>query len=280
VDYPGFNLRIATFARSLGIPVMYYISPQVWAWKAGRVKRIRRDVDELCVILPFERPWYAARGMDVTFVGHPLLDAIASETVGPPAELPGADGRPVIALLPGSRRQEVERMLPVMLEAAAGFPDHQCIVAAAPTLDDAVYAPLMGHHDALLLRDRTYAILRRSRAALVTSGTATLETALLGVPEVVCYSGSAVNVWLARRLVNVPFISLVNLIMEREVVRELIQDEMNTRNLVEELRGLLYDHARRERLSADYAALSTLLAAGGKASEAAADRIINLIAPN
>ncbi len=269
VDYPGFNLRIATFARSLGIPVMYYISPQVWAWKAGRVKRIRRDVDELCVILPFERPWYAARGMDVTFVGHPLLDAIASETVGPPAELPGADGRPVIALLPGSRRQEVERMLPVMLEAAAGFPGHQCIVAAAPTLDDAVYAPLMGRHDALLLRDRTYAILRRSRAALVTSGTATLETALLGVPEVVCYSGSAVNVWLARRLVNVPFISLVNLIMEREVVREMIQQDLRPDALREELGRLLADGPRRERMCADLADLRQRLGGPGASAKAA-----------
>ena len=269
VDYPGFNLRIATYARSLGIPVFYYISPQVWAWKAGRVKRIRRDVTELCVILPFERQWYAERGFEVTFVGHPLLDAIAEELVQPAMPLPGADGRPLIALLPGSRRQEVERMLPVMLEAAEGFTDHQCVVAAAPALDDAVYAPLLRNSSVLVVRDRTYALLRQARAALVTSGTATLETALFGVPEVVCYGGSAVNVWLARRLVNVRFISLVNLIMEREVVREMIQQDLTPGMLRAELDRLLHDAAYREAMLADLTRLRERLSGPGASAKAA-----------
>lgn len=270
VDYPGFNLRIATYARTLGIPVLYYISPQVWAWKAGRVKRIRRDVTGMCVILPFERAWYAERGMDVTFVGHPLLDAIAEEEARPAAPVPGTDGRPVIALLPGSRRQEVERMLPVMLEAAAGVKDHQCVVAAAPALDDAVYAPFLAGRPALVVRDRTYALLRQARAALVTSGTATLETALFGVPEVVCYGGSAVNVWLARRLVKVPFISLVNLIMDRAVVREMIQQDLTPEALGAELERLLHDAPYRAAMQADLALLRERLGGPGASARTAA----------
>ncbi len=270
VDYPGFNLRIATYARSLGIPVLYYISPQVWAWKAGRVKRIRRDVTEMCVILPFERPWYAERGMDVTFVGHPLLDAVAEETAHAPADLPQADGGPLIALLPGSRRQEVERMLPVMLEATKGMAGHRRMVAAAPALDDAVYAPFLKGYDAVLVRDRTYALLRQAQAALVTSGTATLETALFGVPQVVCYGGSAVNVWLARRLVKVPFISLVNLIMGREVVREMIQQDLTPKALGAELDRLLHDGPYRTAMQADLALLREKLGGPGASARTAA----------
>lgn len=235
IDYPGFNLRIAQWAHDKGIPVHYYISPQVWAWKKGRVHTIKKVVDRMYVILPFEKEWYAQYGMDVDFVGHPLLDAIEQEGSSEVLPLPGADGRPVIALLPGSRRQEIVRMLPLMIRAVRHFPQYRAVVAAAPSMPDSEYVDLIGDAPITLVKDRTYDILRTAHSALVTSGTATLETALFGVPEVVCYSGSAINVWLAKRLVNIEYISLVNLIMEREVVRELIQSDLNEKGLSTEL---------------------------------------------
>jgi lipid-A-disaccharide synthase len=248
IDYPGFNLRIAEWAHAKGIPVHYYISPQVWAWKKGRVHTIKKVVDRMYVILPFEKPWYANYGMDVEFVGHPLLDAIEQEGRNPLTALPGDDGRPVVALLPGSRRQEIARMLPLMVEVARRFPKQRFVMAAAPSVPDAVYTEGIGTAPITLVKGRTYDVLRTARAALVTSGTATLETALFGVPEVVCYSGSALNVWIAKRLVDIKFISLVNLIMDREVVRELIQSELTVESLSKELEDLLADGPYRQRM--------------------------------
>ena len=248
IDYPGFNLRIAEWAHATGIPVHYYISPQVWAWKKGRVHTIKKVVDRMYVILPFEKPWYANYGMDVEFVGHPLLDAIEQEGRNPLTVLPGDDGRPVVALLPGSRRQEIARMLPLMVEVARRFPKQRFVMAAAPSVPDAVYTEGIGTAPITLVKGRTYDVLRTARAALVTSGTATLETALFGVPEVVCYSGSALNVWIAKRLVDIKFISLVNLIMDREVVRELIQSELTVESLSKELEDLLADGPCRQRM--------------------------------
>lgn len=248
IDYPGFNLRIAEWAHAKGIPVHYYISPQVWAWKKGRVHTIKKVVDRMYVILPFEKPWYANYGMDVEFVGHPLLDAIEQEGRNPLTALPGDDGRPVVALLPGSRRQEIARMLPLMVEVAQRFPKQRFVMAAAPSVPDAVYTEGIGTAPITLVKGRTYDVLRTARAALVTSGTATLETALFGVPEVVCYSGSALNVWIAKRLVDIKFISLVNLIMDREVVRELIQSELTVESLSKELEDLLADGPYRQRM--------------------------------
>lgn len=271
IDYPGFNLRIATFAKRHGIPVLYYISPQLWAWKAGRIERIRRDVDHMCVILPFERQWYAERGMEVEFVGHPLLDELVRQGVAP-----GAGGRgDRIALLPGSRRQEISRMLPMMLEASreAGLGR---TVACAPGIPDAFYDHLVQGHDVRLVRDRTYAVLLEARAALVTSGTATLEAALIGVPQAVCYSGSRVNVWLARRVVKVPFISLVNLIMGRAVVREMIQQDMTPGAVRAELDRLLNDADYRASMERDLAELHTLLGGPG-ASQRVADRLWKIL---
>lgn len=278
IDYPGFNLRIAEWAHGQGIPVHYYISPQVWAWKKGRVRTIRRVVDRMYTILPFEKDWYAAHGMAVDFVGHPLLDAIEQEGRTPLAPLPGDDGRPVIALLPGSRRQEIGRMLPLMLRAAARFPDHRMVVAAAPSTPMEVYTEAIGDRKATVVAGHTYDVLRSARAALVTSGTATLETALFGVPEVVCYSGSAINVWLAKRLIDVRFISLVNLIMDREVVRELIQSDLTAENLVAELGRLLHDGPYRTRMQQDLAALRTMLGGPG-ASRAVASAVWKSLSP-
>ncbi len=272
IDYPGFNLRIAEWAHAKGIPVHYYISPQVWAWKKGRVHTIKKVVDRMYVILPFEKDWYARYGMEVDFVGHPLLDAIEQEGRTPLAPLPGADGRPVIALLPGSRRQEIARMLPLMLKAAAHFPDHRMVVAAAPSTPMEVYTQAIGSLPATVVADRTYDVLRTARAALVTSGTATLETALFGVPEVVCYSGSAINVWLAKRLVNIQFISLVNLIMGREVVRELIQGDLTEQSLKAELGRLLAKGPYRERMQQDLEGLRVQLGGPG-ASHAVANAV-------
>jgi lipid-A-disaccharide synthase len=270
IDYPGFNLRIAEHLRKRGgAKVLYYISPQVWAWKKGRVHAIKRDVDRMFVILPFERDWYANYGMDVDFVGHPLLDAIQQEGTRPLGPLPGDDGRPVVALLAGSRRQEVTGMLPIMLKAAERYPDHRFVIAAAPSLPEEFYREIIGDAPVTLVFGRTYDVLRTARAALVTSGTATLETALFGVPEAVCYNGGAINVWLARRLVNIQFISLVNLIMGREVVRELIQQDLTPGTLAAELDRLLNDAPYRARVEGDLQALRAKLGGPGASAKAA-----------
>ncbi|MFT3885968.1 MAG: lipid-A-disaccharide synthase [Flavobacteriales bacterium] len=269
IDYPGFNLRIAEFAHAQGIRVFYYISPQVWAWKAGRVKTIRRVVERMFVILPFEQEWYARHGMEVEFVGHPLLDELERTGMGGPSQ---ADQGTCIALLPGSRRQEVTRVLPAMLAAAARFPQERFVVAAAPSLPAAFYRGLIGKASVELASGRTYDVLREAKAALVTSGTATLETALIGVPEAVCYSGGAINVWLAKRFIRVPFISLVNLIMGRAVVRELIQGDLNADALSAELQRLMEHGAYRERMLAGLGELRKKLGGPG-ASARVADRV-------
>lgn len=269
IDYPGFNLRIAEWAHGKGIPVHYYISPQVWAWKKGRVHTIKKVVDRMYVILPFEKEWYARYGYDVEFVGHPLLDAIAQEGSAPLKPLPGDDGRPVVALLPGSRHQEIARMLPLMVRAARNFPQCRAVVAAAPSVPDALYADLIGDAAVTVVKDRTYDVLRTARAALVTSGTATLETALFGVPEVVCYSGGAINVWLAKRLVDIEFISLVNLIMGREVVRELIQSDLGEATLSGELRRILADGPDRTAMVQALSELRAKLGGPGASAKVA-----------
>lgn len=273
IDYPGFNLRIADWAKAQGIQVFYYISPQLWAWKENRIAIVKRAVDRMFCILPFEKDWYAQRGVDVDFVGHPLLDEL-SET----SSLPRSRGEVFseqysrnlpIALLPGSRTQEITRMLPVMLDAARHFPNERFVVAAAPSVPMDLYRELIGDAPAEVVTGKTYDLLRQAKAAVVTSGTATLETALFGVPEVVCYSGSAINVWLARRLVKVKFISLVNLIMDREVVRELVQQDMNAGAIRQELERLLNDAPYRDRMIADLGALRAKLGGPGASARTA-----------
>jgi len=269
VDYPGFNLRIAEWAHGRGIPVHWYISPQVWAWKAGRVRTLKRVVDRMHVVLPFEREWYARHGMDVDFVGHPLLDAIEREGRAPLPPLPGDDGRPVVALLPGSRAQEIARTLPVMRAVVPHFPACRFVLAAAPSVSEGTWSRLLGDAPVTVLHGRTYDVLRHARAALVTSGTATLETALFGVPEAVCYKGNPVNFWLAKRLVDVPFISLVNLIMGREVVRELVQVDLAPDTLRDELRRLLEDGPYRNGMLKALEKLRGLLGGPGASAKVA-----------
>ncbi|MBK9149048.1 MAG: lipid-A-disaccharide synthase [Flavobacteriales bacterium] len=270
IDYPGFNLRIAEWAHAKGIPVHYYISPQVWAWKKGRVHLIKRVVDRMYCILPFEESWYARYGVKVDFVGHPLLDAIEQEGRSPLLPLPAEDQRSVVALLPGSRRQEISRVLPLMAEVARQRPQHRFVLAAAPSVPDDAYEALIAGTGITVVKGRTYDVLRHARAALVTSGTATLETALLGIPQAVCYSGGALNVWIARRLVDIKFISLVNLIMDREVVRELIQGELTVETLCAELDRITSDGPARKRMIDDLDKLKQKLGGPGASAKVAA----------
>lgn len=253
IDYPGFNMRIAKWAKAQGIKVAYYISPQAWAWKEGRVKDIKRDVDLMLVILPFEVDFYRKWKFEVTYVGHPLIEVIHHERNNVPV-VPLSD-KPVIALLPGSRKQEISVKLPEMLKVVKHFPDYQFIIAQAPSMPDEVYHEWIGNEKVLLAKGQTYNLLKQAKAALVTSGTATLETALFGVPEVVCYKGNPISYWLAKRLIRVKYISLVNLIMDKPVVKELIQADLNEEQLGKELRKLLYDEAHIRNLKQDYDAL-------------------------
>ena len=277
VDYPGFNLRIADFAHKKGFKVYYYISPQVWAWKRRRVQKIKKSVDKMLVILPFEEEFYKRYGVDVTFVGNPLLDELAKVGAGNRSIFLRRNSlgerREIIAMLPGSRRQEVKRTLPVMLKAASHFPDYQFVIAGVSSLDKSLYKDIMGNSDVFFVENQTYDLLLNSSAALVTSGTATLETALLSVPEVVCYKATNFSYRLAKWMIKVKFISLVNLIMDREVVKELIQGDLNEDNLVKELDQLLHNGKRQRRLLEDYEELKDKLGNVG-ASEKAAEVIV------
>lgn len=272
VDYPGFNLRIAEWAKEQGIKVIYYISPQVWAWKESRVKKIRRTVDKMLVILPFEKDFYKKWDYEVDYVGHPLVAVVDRfKTEGDTRPL---SEKPVIALLPGSRKQEISIKLPVMLSLANKFPYYQFIVAQAPGQDPTFYDQFMsGHGNVSGVVNETYRLLSNATAAIVTSGTATLETALFGVPEVVCYKGSNISYQIAKRLIKIKYISLVNLIMNKEVVKELIQDEMNEKNIEQELKLLLTNQSKQQQLKSDYAELKRLLTEGGDASFNAAQII-------
>lgn len=273
IDYPGFNLRIATWAKEQGIKVVYYISPQVWAWKEGRVRQIKASVDKMLVILPFEQDFYKRWDYEATYVGHPLIEVIRQEKEEVPV-IPLSD-KPVIALLPGSRAQEIKLKLPIMLSVLNDFPDYQFVVAGAPSQPDQLYEDIIGGSNVLLVRNQTYNILKQASAALVTSGTATLETALFGVPQVVCYKGNALSFWLAKKLVKVKYISLVNLIMDKELVRELIQNDLNPQQLKTAL-GQLLKEPQRSEIIREYRKLWTLL--GDKhASRAAAKEVIALV---
>lgn len=272
IDYPGFNMRIAKWARLQGFKTHYYISPQIWAWKENRIKAIKRDVDKMYIILPFEKDFYETKHQfPVEFVGHPLIDAIqnrqATDTEAFKKEF-GLDSRPVIALLPGSRKQEISKMLSVMLSVTDSFPDYQFVIAGAPSQEYDFYKQFLNNKNVHFISNRTYDLLSVAHAALVTSGTATLETALFKVPEVVCYKGSWVSYQIAKRIITLKYISLVNLIMDREVVKELIQDEFNTKNLKAELQKIL-DPAHREKLLKDYDLLEEKLGGAGASATTA-----------
>jgi lipid-A-disaccharide synthase len=275
IDYPGFNLRIAEWAKKQGLKVVYYVAPQVWAWKPNRVKMMKQCIDKQLVILPFEQKWFKDNWQwDVTYVGHPLTDAIGNFT----PVMPPLSAKPIVAILPGSRRQEIKTKLPVMLKVADSFPDHQFIVAMAPGLPEDFYKPfLAAHPNASAVKGLTYELLSQASAALVTSGTATLETALFGVPEVVCYKGNPISYQIAKRLIKIKYISLVNLIMDEQVVQEFIQDEMNETNLSGELQRIIGDASYRNRMLDQFTQLKQTLCSKGSASAAAATEILEML---
>lgn len=281
IDYPGFNLRIAEWAHEQKIKVIYYISPQVWAWKENRVKKMKQHINKMLVILPFEKDYYKNKwNWDVEYVGHPLVEVVERELSGNRQSATGNlnFGKPIIALLPGSRKQEILKKLPVMLEVSKHFPDYHFVVAQAPGQEDSFYQSLLQpYSNVSSVRDQTYALLLQSTAALVTSGTATLETALFAVPEVVCYKGSSISYQIAKRLIKVKYISLVNLIMDKLVVKELIQHDMTVEKLSYELDELLVNEEKKQQLKADYAALKALLKQGGQASAKAAKSIVEFV---
>lgn len=275
VDYPGFNLRIAKWAKQQGFRIIYYISPQVWAWKENRVKLIKECVDKMLVILPFEKEFYKKWNYDVEYVGHPLVEVVEDFVhiqKGPMTIEQGSKN--IIALLPGSRKQEILKKLPIMLEVTKHFPNYRFMVAKAPGIEENFYLELLRPYmNVTSVNDQTYRLLMQSKAALVTSGTATLETALFGVPEVICYKGNALSYQIARRLVKIKFIGLVNLIMDKEVVKELIQHDLTVANLKQELTLLLTDPVKQQQVREDYIKLKTLLKKGGNASANAAASI-------
>ena len=279
IDYPGFNMRIAKWAKKLGIKTHYYISPQIWAWKENRIAAIKRDFDELYIILPFEKEFYEKKHhFPVHFVGHPLIDAIKNREVTTEERFRrenNLDEKPIIALLPGSRKQEITKMLSVMLSVVEQFKQYQFVIAGAPSQEFSFYQTFLKNENVHFISNKTYDLLSIAHAALVTSGTATLETALFKVPEVVCYKGGWISYQIAKRIITLKYISLVNLIMDREVVKELIQDEFNTKNLKIELEKIL-DNENRKRILNDYKDLEKLLGGEG-ASAKTAKLIVNSI---
>jgi len=281
IDYPGFNLRIAEFAKSRNLRVFYYISPKLWAWKESRVSKIKQFVDRMFIIFPFEVDFYKKHGINVQYYGNPLVDAISEKmkSLGDDRQLRtmlGLDERPVIALLAGSRRHEISHILPGMISAVKHFTDYQFVLACVGSVPEDFYKRIIGDSPVKLVSDRTYETLKIAEAALVKSGTSTLEAALIGVPQVVCYKGDRISFEIARRLVKIRYISLVNLIMEREIVKELIQYTLTERNLVDELRSIIRGGSDRERMLADYENLKKILGEPG-ASVRIASEIVNLI---
>lgn len=276
VDYPGFNLRIAKFAKLAGLKVFYYISPKVWAWKESRVKSLKKYVDKLIVIFPFEVEYFKNRGLSVIYEGNPLTDSI--DTTPPDInQIDGIDSpKPIISLLAGSRTQEIKYNLPVMLTLVDKLKDYQFIIAGAPSLSRETYDPYLKGKDVKVVFGKTYDLLKKSTLAVVTSGTATLEAAMLNIPEVVCYKGSFVSMIIAWIVIRVKYISLVNLIMDKEVVKELIQYKLSPSSLFTEVKSLLPGHPRREDMLADFVRLREMLGEKGT-SNRVAQKIIEQI---
>ncbi|MFO8086703.1 MAG: lipid-A-disaccharide synthase [Bacteroidales bacterium] len=282
VDYPGFNLRIAEFVKKQGIKVAYYISPQIWAWKESRIHKIKKYVDQMFVILPFEKAFYQKHQMEVSYVGHPLLDELQKRRHDmDEADFRTAnelDHRPVVALLPGSRKQEIRRMLPVMLKAASKHPSYQYVIAGTPDTDVEIYHSMMDGYDVHLLINKTYALLQIASAAMVTSGTASLETALFHVPQLVMYKTSAISYRIARMLVHINYISIANLVFQKEIFKEFIQADCHSDAVAEELDRLMNDTHYRNAMLEYYALLDEKLGGGG-ASEKVARQLIPTAAP-
>ena len=280
IDYPGFNMRIAKWAKEKGFSTHYYISPQIWAWKESRITAIKRDVDHMYVILPFEKDFYEKKhNYPVEFVGHPLLDVISEKKDGNFSEfrkLNNLSAKPIVALLPGSRKQEITKMLAVMTSVADSFSEYQFVIAGAPGQENSFYEQFLTNKNIGFVSNQTYNLLSISHAALVTSGTATLETALFKVPEVVCYKGNWASYQIAKRIITLKYISLVNLIMDRLVVEELIQDDFNKKSLINALKKII-DPSHRATILEDYNLLEESLGRSGAARKTAEKIITSLL---
>ena len=271
IDYPGFNLRIAEWAKKKRFKNHYYISPQVWAWKENRVYKMKKNLDALYVILPFEKNFFEnEHQFSVHYVGHPLLDYIPkhpkNNSFCQDHEI--ESGKPIIALLPGSRIQEINKMLPLFVRVEKYFSGHQFVIAGAPGISRDQYNVFTNSTSMKIVYNSTYDLLQHSTAALVTSGTATLETALFGVPQLVCYRSSTLSYWIAKRIIKLKFISLVNLILNRSAVIELIQDSLTEENLRHHLKDLLKTSSIK-KIEKEYLALKTILGKGGASSKTA-----------
>lgn len=269
VDYAGFNLRIAKFAKRHGFNTFFYISPKVWAWNTKRAYKIKENIDKMFVIFPFEQEFYQQFDYEVDYVGNPLLDAIANFTPNPDFRTQhGLDNRPIIALLPGSRKQEVERLLPIMLGNAQAFPSHQLVVAGVNNLPQKLYTEAIDHPQIKIIYEDAYNLLNQAEVAVVTSGTATLETGLFKIPQVVVYKTNPLSFSIAKRLIKVAHISLVNLVLGKEAVRELIQSECTTTNMTQELKQIVVDGTKRPAVMADYEILQNLMGNKGASTRA------------
>jgi lipid-A-disaccharide synthase len=281
IDYPGFNFKVAKFAHSMGIPTFYYISPKVWAWKERRVEMIRKWVDRLFIIFPFEREYFRKRGIEAHYEGNPIMDSIAQTLAEVPSKEQfalenGLDSRPIVSLLAGSRKNEIKKNLAFMVALSKVHPEWQFVVAGVSWLDKGLYEQFLEGSDVKVLIDKTYALLKYSDAAVVCSGTATLETALIGTPEVVCYRMDEFSYRVARAFVKIGFISLVNIIMDREVVRELIQHDMTVEKASEELKAIVEGGAKHSKMIEDYAALQRVVGGAG-ASDRFAARMVEIL---
>jgi lipid-A-disaccharide synthase len=282
VDYPGFNLRMAKFAKAYNIPTFYYISPKIWAWKQKRVHRVKAYVDEMYTILPFEGEFYSKFDYKVNYVGNPLLDAILEKKTAPDYSRFYGENKlqekPILALLPGSRKGEISVLLPTMLEAAARFPEFQCVIAGAPNMNEVFYQPFMKGHTAPIIWGKTYEILIHSRVAIVSSGTATLETAILNVPQVVVYqlTPNWLFKYLKKYFLKTKWVSLVNIILKKEAVTELIQSDFTLENIVREMEKIVHDPKNEKRVLNDYSEMMNLLGNKGASQRAAALMVSSL----
>jgi lipid-A-disaccharide synthase len=276
IDFAGFNLRIAEFARKSGYTTFYYISPKFWAWNEGRVRKIKKFIDKMYIIFPFEVDFYKKHGIEVDFNGNPLVDETERKISSFKAKdeirnILEIDEKPVIALLSGSRRHEIENVLPEMIKVVPCFPGYNFVLAGVKNIPDELYLDIIGKENVKLIKEKTYEILYVAEAALVTSGTATLETALIGTPQVVCYKGDFISMLIALILIKVKYISLVNLIMESEVIKELVQYDLNKKNLLAELKAIIKGGANRDKILSEYEALKTRLGPAGASDRIAAE---------
>jgi lipid-A-disaccharide synthase len=292
IDYPGFNLRMAEWARNAGYKTFYYISPKLWAWNEGRVKKVKKYVDRMFIIFPFEVEFYRKHGIEVKYLGNPLVDETSKIESSFPSNEEirrsiGIDDRPVIGMMAGSRRHEIELILPQMLRVISHFPGYQFVLAGVKNIPDEFYRKVIGDKPVVLVKEKTYEVLHISEAALIKSGTSTLEAALHGTPQVVCYKGDFISMLIALIVIKVKYISLVNLIMNAEVVRELVQYDLTEKKITEELRAVLKGGSKREKMLADYEALRQKLGPAGASGRVAAEMVkelssskINLFTPS